>query len=85
LSERVRGSGLHGQGRVDLNAEQVPARPQQPSQATLGGIVSAVIGAGLEARRLEEYAEPFWRADGVDAAAWRGRLPNAFSLVARKA
>jgi hypothetical protein len=55
------------------------------SQATLGEIVSSVIDAGLELRHLGEYAEPFWRAGGVDAAAWRGRLPNSFSLLARKA
>ncbi len=61
-----------------------PGNGAVESQATLGGIVSAVIGAGLEVRHLGEHAEPFWRAGGVDAAAWRGRLPNAFSLVARK-
>lgn len=61
-----------------------PGNGAVESQATLGGIVSAVIGAGLELRHLGEYAEPFWRAGGVDAAAWRGRLPNSFSLVARK-
>ncbi|MFB9238855.1 class I SAM-dependent methyltransferase [Plantactinospora siamensis] len=51
-------------------------------QHTLGEILNAVIGAGLELRRVEEYPEPFWRADGVDAAAWRGRLPNTFALLA---
>lgn len=39
-----------------------------------------VDSAGLEVRQLEEYAEPFWRMGDVDAAAFRGRLPNAFAL-----
>jgi hypothetical protein len=34
---------------------------------------------------LEEYAEPFWRPDdGPDAAAWSGRLPNAYALLAHR-
>jgi hypothetical protein len=31
-----------------------------------------------------EYPEPFWRPGGVSAAAWDGRLPNAYSLLARR-
>lgn len=53
-------------------------------QWTLGEIVTTVIGAGLEILHLGEYPEPFWRAGGVSAAAWNGRLPNSFSLLARK-
>jgi SAM-dependent methyltransferase len=53
-------------------------------QATLGEIITAVLGAGLELRYVAEHAEPFWRWDGLDAAAWRGRLPNTFTLLARK-
>ncbi|RIQ37786.1 hypothetical protein DY240_00415 [Jiangella rhizosphaerae] len=59
-----------------------PARGAVESQATLGEIVTAVVAAGLELRHLAEYPDPFWRPGGVDAAAWRGRLPNAFSLLA---
>lgn len=59
-----------------------PARGAVERQATLGEIVTAVVGAELELRHLAEYPDPFWRPDGVDAAAWRGRLPNAFSLLA---
>lgn len=62
-----------------------PAHGAVEWQATLGEIVNAVISAGLQIVHLAEYAEPFWRAGGVDAAAWRGRLPNAFSLIATKA
>jgi SAM-dependent methyltransferase len=53
-------------------------------QATLSEIITAVLGAGLELRHVAEHAEPFWRWDGLDAAAWRGRLPNSFTLLARK-
>ncbi|MET8153495.1 class I SAM-dependent methyltransferase [Actinoplanes sp. NPDC049668] len=53
-------------------------------QWTLGQMVDAVLGAGLELRHLGEYPEPFWRAGGVSAAAWNGRLPNSYSLLARK-
>ncbi|NKE60299.1 class I SAM-dependent methyltransferase [Lentzea sp. PSKA42] len=53
-------------------------------QATLGEIITAVLGAGLELLHVAEHAEPFWRWDGLDAAAWRGQLPNTFTLLARK-
>ncbi|MFI5908094.1 class I SAM-dependent methyltransferase [Dactylosporangium sp. NPDC051541] len=51
---------------------------------TLGEIVTAVVEAGLTVRHLSEHAEPFWRFDGLDAAAFRGRLPNTFALLATK-
>jgi hypothetical protein len=53
-------------------------------QWTLGEIVNAVISAGLQVRYLAEYAEPFWQPGNVAAAAWRGQLPNSFTLVARR-
>jgi SAM-dependent methyltransferase len=53
-------------------------------QATLGETVNAVISAGLELRFLAEYPDPFWRPDGVAAAAWRGQLPNVYTLIARR-
>lgn len=53
-------------------------------QATLGDVINAVLGAGLELVHVGEYAEPFWRPDGISAAVWNGRLPNAFSLLARR-
>jgi ubiquinone/menaquinone biosynthesis C-methylase UbiE len=52
-------------------------------QWTLGEIVTAIVSAGMQIVHLGEYAEPFWRAGGVSAAAWDGRLPNSFSLLAR--
>lgn len=61
-----------------------PARGATEWQWTLGQVVSAVIAAGLKLLSLGEYPEPFWRPGGVQAAAWDGRLPNSFSLLARR-
>ncbi|GAA2556480.1 class I SAM-dependent methyltransferase [Winogradskya consettensis] len=70
-------------GRSFVNYD-FPANGAVEWQCTLGGIVTALITAGLEIRHLAEYAEPFWRMGGVEAAAWDGRLPNSFSLLARR-
>ncbi len=64
--------------------ESFPARGATEWQWTLGQIVTAVITAGMELLSLAEYPEPFWRPGGVRAAAWDGRLPNSFSLLARR-
>jgi SAM-dependent methyltransferase len=69
--------------RSHLN-DSFPAHGAVEWQWTLGRIVTAVVDAGLEVRQLSEHAEPFWRPGGTDAAAWRGRLPNTFSLLARR-
>lgn len=61
-----------------------PARGAVEWQATLAEIITAVIYAGLEVQHVAEYAEPFWRPDNVTAAAWDGRLPNSFSLLAQR-
>jgi SAM-dependent methyltransferase len=61
-----------------------PARGATEWQWTLGQIITAVIAAGLEIRHLAEHPEPFWQPDGVTAAAWQGRLPNTYSLLARR-
>lgn len=71
-------------GRSHVN-DTFPGNGAIEWQWTLGQIVNAVITAGLDLHHLAEHAEPFWRPGEVDAAAWRGRLPNAFSLVARRA
>jgi len=53
-------------------------------QWTLADIVNAVVSAGLSIVHLGEHAEPFWRpGDEPAAAAWRGDLPNSFTLLAR--
>jgi SAM-dependent methyltransferase len=61
-----------------------PANGAVQWQWTLGHIVTAVVAAGMEILHLAEHPEPFWRAGGVTAAAWNGRLPNTFSLLARR-
>ncbi|MEV0284311.1 MULTISPECIES: class I SAM-dependent methyltransferase [unclassified Kribbella] len=62
-----------------------PANGAREWQWNLGHIVTAVTAAGLRLETLEEYAEPFWRpADGHAAAAWAGRLPNAYALLASR-
>ncbi|MFF0266470.1 class I SAM-dependent methyltransferase [Kribbella sp. NPDC004536] len=62
-----------------------PANGAQEWQWTLGQIVTAITAAGLHLKILEEYAEPFWRPqDDTRAAAWEGRLPNSYALLAQK-
>jgi SAM-dependent methyltransferase len=61
-----------------------PANGAVEWQWTLGQIVTAVAVAGMEILHLGEHPDPFWRAGGVAAAAWNGRLPNTFSLLARR-
>lgn len=53
-------------------------------QWTLGQVVTAVVGAGLALLSLREHPEPFWRPDDVEAAAWQGRLPNTYTLLAAR-
>lgn len=67
--------------RSHLN-DTFPANGAVEWQWTLGEIVNTIVAAGLAVTHLAEHPEPFWRPAGVDAAAWRGRLPNCFSLVA---
>lgn len=61
-----------------------PARGAVEWQWTLGQVVTAVITAGMELLSLAEYPGPFWIPDGVRAAAWNGRLPNTYSMLARR-
>lgn len=61
-----------------------PAHGAVEWQWTLGEIVNALIAAGLRIQQLTEFPEPFWRYGDVDAAAWHGRLPNSFALLAGK-
>lgn len=62
-----------------------PARGAVEWQWTLGELVTALGRAGLRVLELHEQPEPFWRPGDVDAAAWRGRLPNSYTLHARSA
>jgi len=71
-------------GRSHVN-DSFPARGAVEWQSTLGEIVTSVACAGLQIVHLGEHPEPFWRMGGVSAAAWNGRLPNSFALLARLA
>jgi SAM-dependent methyltransferase len=64
--------------------DSFPANGAVEWQWTMGHIVTAIVEAGLAVRRLVEYPEPFWRMGELDAAAWRGRLPNTYALLAEK-
>lgn len=64
--------------------DSFPANGAVQWQHTLGEIVTALITAGFRLRHLAEHPEPFWRMGGVPAAAFDGRLPNAFSLLAQR-
>jgi len=70
-------------GRCHEN-DTFPARGAVEWQWTLGDVINAAISAGLEVLHVAEHAEPFWRPQGVQAAAWRGQLPNSFTLLARR-
>ena len=65
--------------------DSFPGNGAREWQWTLGQLVTAITRAGLRLDVLEEYAEPFWRPDDRSvAAAWSGRLPNAYALLAHK-
>ena len=70
-------------GRSHIN-DTFPANGAREWQWTLGDIITAVVSAGLEVLAVAEYSEPFWQPDDITAAAWQGRLPNSFALVARR-
>ena len=55
----------------------------RPLLRSLGEIINVVISAGLDVLHVAEHPEPFWRPQNVEAAAWRGQLPNSFTLLAR--
>ncbi|MFD7026356.1 class I SAM-dependent methyltransferase [Promicromonospora sukumoe] len=63
--------------------DSYPGHGAVERQHTLSQVVMACLRAGFEIELLEEHPEPFWRPSGTDAAAWDGRVPNAFSLLAR--
>ena len=70
-------------GRGHVN-DTYPSLGALEWQWTLGEIINAVISAGLEVLHVSEHAEPFWKPEGLEAAAWRGQLPNSFMLLARR-
>lgn len=66
------------------NNDSYPARGATEWQWTLGQVITAIITAGMEIRHVAEHPEPFWQPGGITAAAWHGRLPNTYSLLARR-
>ncbi|PZS06114.1 MAG: SAM-dependent methyltransferase [Pseudonocardiales bacterium] len=64
--------------------DSFPAHGAVEWQWTLGEVITVVVQAGLRVLELREHPEPFWRAGGIDAAAWNGHLPNTFSLLAQR-
>lgn len=61
-----------------------PALGAVEYQWTLAQIVMATRRAGLDLLELIEHPEPFWKPADTVAEAWSGRLPNSFSLLARR-
>lgn len=61
-----------------------PAGGAYEHQRTLAQLVISVLEAGLAVEHLAEHPDPFWKPGGVRAAAWDGRLPNSYSLLARR-
>lgn len=64
--------------------DSYPGNGAVERQHTLSSIVMSCLRAGFEIEHLHEHPEPFWRPAGVTAAACDGRVPNAFSLLARR-
>jgi SAM-dependent methyltransferase len=52
---------------------------------TIGDILGAVIGAGLQVERFTEHREDFWDCYPHVPPADQGKIPRTFSLVARRA
>lgn len=52
---------------------------------TLGDIVNAVIGAGLDLRRLEEHPDRYWDMFPNMPPEMQSKMPQTFSLLATKA
>jgi SAM-dependent methyltransferase len=51
---------------------------------TIGQVVNAVLGAGLQIAHLEEFPEPFWDQFKLIPPDTLKRLPHTFALVATK-
>ncbi|WP_432570856.1 class I SAM-dependent methyltransferase [Kineococcus sp. SYSU DK005] len=79
---RVRGDRSYF-ARTHVN-DTFPAGGAVEHQHTLAQIVMATTGAGLNLVELIEHPEPFWRPADTEAAAWKGQLPNSFTLLARR-
>lgn len=61
-----------------------PARGAYEHQHTLAQTVTDTLETGFALEHLEEHPDPFWKPEGEVAGAWDGRLPNSFSMLARR-
>ena len=68
--------------RTHVN-DSFPAGGAVEHQRTLAETIMAITAANFEILHLAEHPDPFWRPAGMEAAAWNGQVPNAYSLLAR--
>lgn len=68
-----------------LSIDEVDQRWKFARSWTLGEILTAMVGAGLQLERVGEYPRDWWGGHGDVAAEERGRIPLSFSVVARRA
>lgn len=61
------------------NAPRMPERHWRPGQ-----VMDALLSAGLAVRAFREYPTPFWDQFPHWPPGLRGRLPNAYGIVARR-
>ncbi len=61
-----------------------PAVQLHDRQWTLGQVINAVIGAGLQIEYFNEYPQPFWDPFKEMPEETLHRLPHTFTLLARK-
>jgi hypothetical protein len=81
-------AGAHSVTGVDFSevaATAAQRRAEEPAVACRYVVaeVPGVPSAGLDVLHVAEDPEPFWRPQNVEAAAWRGQLPNSFTMLAR--
>jgi hypothetical protein len=70
-------------GDIGIPPEQQTTKYER--QWTLGQIINAVIDAGLRIERVEEHPDTYWNQFPNMPSELIRRLPNTFSLLARKA
>lgn len=69
---------------IDLGKPAEEHEVKHERQWNLGQVVNACIGAGLMIERLEEHAEPFWDQFPNLSEDVQRRIPQTFSLLARR-
>ncbi|MFZ4508225.1 MAG: class I SAM-dependent methyltransferase [Fimbriimonas sp.] len=69
-------------GDVLTEAEDLSVKHER--QWNLGQVVNALIGAGLQIERLDEYPELYWETFPNWTPELRAKIPQTFSVIARK-